>query len=288
MKSILVPTGGSDSDGPVFEVAFAAASKFAAHLRFVHIRLSPGQAAVHTPHVTFASGVALKDALERLETDSDRRSTTAIRDVREFCARSNIELLDAPSGAQSVTASWCEEESDAHRRLMFHARHSDLVVMARSKCPNGLPPDLIEVMLLGCGRPILLAAANTAPNLTGTIMVCWRETPDAARAMTAAMPFLTKANRVVFVGVEERNNEVADAVRDVASQFGWCGVPSDVLILASKGRPISEVLSAAAQECDADLVVMGAYGHSRTRELILGGCTQAVIQHADRPVLLLH
>src|SRR6266568_4010540 len=288
MKSILVPTGGSESDGLVFETALAAARLFSAHLRFVHIRISPGEAAVYTPHVDFASGPALGDALGQLETDTERRSTAAARHVREFCARSLIDILDKPAGAQGVTASWREEESDARQRLMFHARHNDLVVMGRAKRPNGLPPDLIEVLLLGCGRPILLAGATVPRRLTDTIMVCWRETPDAARAVVAATPFLAKAERVVFVGVDEGGGGIADALSDLASQFRWCGVPTDIQIVAPKGRATSEVLSSAAQACGADLVVMGAYGHSRMRELIFGGCTQAVIRHADRPVLLLH
>jgi nucleotide-binding universal stress UspA family protein len=288
MKSILVPTGGSESDGPVFETALAAARLFSAHLRFVHIRVGPGEAAVYTPHVDFASGPALSGALGQLETDAERRSKVAERHVREFCARSLVDILDVPAASQGVTASWREEENDARQRLMYYARHNDLVVMGRAKNPNGLPPDIIEVLLLGCGRPILLASSTAPRHLTGTIMVCWRETPDAARAAVAAAPFLTRAERVVFVGVEEGGSGIADALSDVANQFRWCGVPTDTQVVAPKNRATSEVLSSAAQACGADLVVMGAYGHSRIRELVFGGCTQAVIHDADRPVLLLH
>jgi nucleotide-binding universal stress UspA family protein len=243
---------------------------------------------VHTPHVAFASGPALSGALNTLEADVDRRSAGAVAHVNEFCARENIEIRDVPSGSGAVTASLCEEVHNAHRRLMFYARHSDLVVMGRSKRPNGLPADLIETLLLGCGRPILLASTEAPGNIAGTVMVCWRDTPDAARAVVAAMPFLVNAKRVVFVGIGERDSDIVEAVGDVADQFRWSGVATDVEIVAPKGRPISDVLSATAAASGADLVVMGAYGHSRTRELIFGGCTQAVIRHAYRPVLLLH
>jgi nucleotide-binding universal stress UspA family protein len=288
MKTILVPTGGSDSDSSVFETALAAARLFSAHLQFVHIRISPGQAAAYTPHVDFASGPALWDALGRLETDAERRSTASADHVRAFCMRTMVTVQDTPAPVAGVTASWHEEKDDAPQRLLRLARHNDLVVMGRSKAANGLPPDIIETLLLNSGRPILLAPAKAPARLTGTIMVCWRETPDAARALGAALPFLTKAERVVFVGVEEKGNDIADALAEIAGQFRWHGVAADVQVIAPERRAIAAVLLSAADACAADLVVMGAYGRSRMREVIFGGCTQAVIGHAERPVLLLH
>jgi nucleotide-binding universal stress UspA family protein len=166
--------------------------------------------------------------------------------------------------------------------------------MARAKRPNGLPPDFIETLLLKSGRPILIAAAQAPRNLAGTIMVRWRETPEAGRALGAAMPYLTRAQRVVFVGVEEKSNHVeqalkhVEALNDAAAQFRRCGVATYARAIPSEGRAVADVLSSAAADCGADLMVMGAYGHSHMREVIFGGCTQAVIHHAERPVLLLH
>ena len=291
MKTILVLTGGSDSDAPVFETALAAAQPLGAHLRFVHIRIGSGQAAVYSPHVEFASGPALVDALARLETDTERRSAAFGDHVRAFCARFNIAMQEAPTNgaiANGVTASLLEESDDAARRLIGHARQHDLVIMGRAKRPNGLPPDFTETLLLTCGRPILLAATQAPRHLAGTIMVCWRETPEAARALAAAMPVLTLAKRVVFVGVQEKRNHIEEALNDAAAQFRRCGVPTFVRAIPSNGRAVAEVLASAAADCAADLMVMGAYGHSHMREVIFGGCTQAVIGHAERPVLLLH
>jgi nucleotide-binding universal stress UspA family protein len=177
MKSILVPVGGSDTDELVFATALATAQPFSAHLRFVHIYVNPGQAAINTPHVEFASGAALVDALGQLKNKADDRSATAARHAQEFCTRAAVDIVDAPRVSHAVTASWREEREDARQRLVFHARHSDLVVMGRANRPNGLPPDLVEHLLMECGRPILLASLNPAPNLVGTVMVCWREQP---------------------------------------------------------------------------------------------------------------
>lgn len=288
MKSFLVPIGGSSTDEAVLETALAAARPFAAHLQFLHVRVGVGEAAQHTPHMAYASGAALRGALQELETQSQDRSAAALQHVVDFCGRSKIEFSVAPAGTRAVTASCREEKGAALDRIMFHARHSDLVVMGRLRKPNGLPPDFIESLLLGCGRPVLIAGATPSETVTGTIMVCWRESADAARAATAAAPFLTEAKRVIFVSVAEKGQDTAAALDDVVRQFAWRGVPAAAQVITPNGRPVHELLAAAAQSCEADLVVSGAYGHSHLREVVFGGCTQSFIRHADRPILLMH
>jgi nucleotide-binding universal stress UspA family protein len=288
MRSILVPTGGSDTDEQVLATALAVARPLSAHLRFVHFRISPGQAAIYTPHVAFARGPAIADALGQLQEQGDTRSAAAARHVSDFCAHAGVDMVDVPRISQAPTASWREEEDDPRRRLLFHARHSDLVIMGRSKRPNGLPPDLVELLLMGCGRPLLLTGTTAPRNLTGIIMVCWRDTADAARAVTAATPLLTRATRVVFAAVNEGRDDNRDSVQEAASQFRWNGVATTAESVAANGRPPAEVLASLAKSCGADLMVMGAYGRSRTRELIFGGCTQAVLRQAELPVFLLH
>jgi nucleotide-binding universal stress UspA family protein len=288
MKSILVLIEGSETDGAVLETALAAARPFAAHLQFLHVRVGLGEAAQFTPHAGSPSGAALRDALRQLEMQSLTRSITAFQHIYDFCARSQIEVSDAPSRSPSVTASCLEEAGDALEHVMFHVRHSELVVMGRSRKPNGLPPDFIDLLLLGCGRPVLIASATPAQTVTGTIMVCWRASADAARAVTAAAPFLAQAERVVFVSVAEKCEDSAAAVDDVVRQFARRGVPAEGQLIMPNGRPVQEALASAAETCGADLIVSGAYGHSRLRKVVVGGCTRFFIHHADRPVLLMH
>jgi nucleotide-binding universal stress UspA family protein len=288
MKSFLVPIGGSNTDGAVLTTAFVAARPFAAHLQFLHVRVSADEAAQHTPHLDFAVGPALRDALQELEARSHSRSVTAVNHVHEFCARSNIELGNPPARSEVVTASCREEGGDPLERVLFHARHSDLVIMGRAGHPNGLPPDFLERLVLGCGRPVLIAAKTPPATLTGTIMVCWMEGADAARAVTAATPFLAQAKQVVFASVMEGSEDTSAAVDDIIRQFAWHGVPTEARIIKQNGRHVQETLASLAQDCEADLIVSGAYGHSHVREMIFGGCTQSFIHNSDRAVLLMH
>jgi nucleotide-binding universal stress UspA family protein len=287
MKSILVPIGGSATDGPVFETALMAARPFSGHLQFVHVHIGAGEAAVHMPHTAFAMGPALSNALKDLDTAARTRSVAAAQHFRNFCLRSKIEICDAPERSKGVTASWHEEEGRALKRIILRARHNDLVVIGRARKANGLPIDFIEELLIGCGRPVLISNSTPPPTLTGTIMVCWKETAEAARAVSAAMPFLTRADRVVVVSIAE-SEDLTETMSDVARQLAWNGVHAETRIITPDGAAIPGLLASAAQKCGASLVVLGAYGHSRMRGVLFGSCTQSMIRNADRPVLLMH
>jgi nucleotide-binding universal stress UspA family protein len=287
MKTILVLIGGGERDQVIAQTALTAALPFSAHLDFLHIHVSAGQAARYS-RTEFAMGPALRNALEQLGNKAKSFSELAADHVREFCAGSMIDICAAPTTTGKVSASFREEKDGSPQRLAFHARHSDLVVMGRARQTQGLAPDILDSLVLSCGRPMLVAASTAPQQLTGTVMVCWKESANAARAVTAATPILSKAKRVVFTSIAERDEGITEAVHDLARQFIWHGVSTEVKVIPANGRAIPDLLSAAAADCGADLVVMGAYGRSRARELIFGSCTEAFMRHADRPILLMH
>jgi nucleotide-binding universal stress UspA family protein len=292
MKTIFVPVGGTADDEAVFETAHALARLLLAHLSFCHIHIDAGEAALWTPHADFARGAGLRATLRRLTEDADSRSAAAERHVAALCGGQGIAITDAPasmaSGAASISASWRRESSDALNRLMFHARHHDLVVLGRARAPNGLPPDFAAQLLLGCGRPLLIAGKRRPVALTGTVLVCWKEVAEAARAVSAAMPLLSRAGRVVVATVDEDDQDAASGLAELARLMTWHGIAAETELLPRNRRPIQETLADAARRHRADLMVMGGYGRSRARELILGGVTQSVLEDADLPVFLLH
>jgi nucleotide-binding universal stress UspA family protein len=290
MKSMLVLIGGGQRDQIVFQTALAAARPLSAHLHCLHIHVTAGQAARDSA-VEFVSGPALRDALLELQTKSENFSRAAADNVRELCARAMIELgrpeVNRPSDATGVTASFREETDNALERLMAHARDSDLVVMGRAKQIQGLPKNTLESLILRCGRPMLLAGAN-APEQLDTIMVCWKKSDHSVRAVEAATPLLSRAKRVVFATVAQADAGGLEALNNLAQQCAPDSVQTDVKIIPPNGRKIPDVLSAAADECAADLVVMGAYGRPRTLEFLFGSCTEALMTQSDKPILLLH
>ncbi len=203
IKTILVPVGGSDADQAVFETALTVARPLLAHLEFLHVRVSAGRPPTIRRTSTSPAAQPFATLCRDLDDTAATRAAEAARHVSEFCARWKIDVVDKPRASQAVTARWRQEEGDALQRLLLHARHNDLVIMARAAKSDGLPADRLETLLLQCGRPLLIVPAKHPLARLDTAMVCWKETPDAARAVSAAMPLLTKARRVTVVGVEE-------------------------------------------------------------------------------------
>lgn len=294
MKSMLVLIGGGPRDRVVFQTALAAARPLSAHMDCLHIHVTMGEAARDVAVST--SGLAMRDALGRLRTKAEileRASKAAADNIRELCARSAVELRDprpdasAPPDATGVTASFREETDNALERLTTNAKRSDLVVMGRARQTQGLPKDTLEHLILRCGRPMLLAGAD-APAQLDTIMVCWKKSDHATRAATAATPLLARAKRVVFATIAEPTAEITDALNKLARESVPNSVQTEVKIVPPKGRKIPDALSAAAVECGADLVVMGAYGRARALEFLFGSCTESLMMQSDKAILLLH
>lgn len=289
IKTILVLAGGSDSDYGVFATALATAIPFAAHLDFYHVLVDAAEAAANMPHAGFAMGAGLVNSLAELRAEEQTRLCAARDHVEVFCRQNGIAMRDKPQDRSELSAGWCEVSGDSMSLIMHRARCSDLVVTGRKTHSNHLPDDLVERLLLESGRPILLAPSHAARSLYGTIMVCWKECREAAHAVTAAMPLLRQAARVFIVSVSENGDDEEMVAADgLVRQMLWHGIHAAPCHLGIDGRSVARILSSAARDYEADLMVMGGYSRSRLTELIFGGCTDAFLRAADCPVLLAH
>jgi nucleotide-binding universal stress UspA family protein len=247
----------------------------------------PATQAARYAGLEFATGAALQNAMERLETNANVFSELAAQHFGEFCKNAGIGIGGTPTGGRGVTVGFREDSSNALERLTMHAGRSDLVVMGRMRQRQGLAPATLEHLARHCGRPILVAATAAPHTLTDAVMVCWSEAGGAARAVTAATPILQKAGRVVFVSVARREARVKDTLNGLAGQYSANGAATEVRVVPASGRGLREVLANAAAECGASLVVMGAYGRPRFRELLFGSRTEALLDAIDRPILLM-
>ena len=285
MNTILTLVGGSERDEVILQTALAAAIPLSAHLDCLHAHVPSALAARHA-NLDFAHGDALKGALDKLRTDSDSFSLVAAKHVRSFCASAGIEICDGPNGGQNVTATFFEEPTNEFERLLFHAAQRGLVVMGRLRQKQGLAQDTLEHIVRNSGRPVLAAGRAAPRSLTNTIMVCWKDAASTGAAVTDAAPLLAKARRVVFVSVAKRDDGLSGTMAAAAQQTA--GIEAEVRVIPPSGGGTPETLAQAAEDCGADLLIMGAYGRSRGREILFGSCTDKLLACSDRPILLRH
>ena len=164
---------------------------------------------------------------------------------------------------------------------------ADLVICARSPDAHFTTRLILESALLNTGRPLLIprAAGKPADFTGGTVAIAWKPTPQAARAVGAAMPLLRRAKDIVVISIEEESApwQMDGLVRNLA----WHGLAVTAERLAPKRRDPAKTLLEAASKT-ASLLVMGGYGHSRIREWVFGGFTQQVLAAAPLAVLMAH
>jgi hypothetical protein len=144
IKTILVAANGVESDISVFRVALTLARPLNAHLDFYHVRITPDQSAALEPHVDFAQGRGLGEAMEGLQRDAETKSVMAMRLSRDFCEGNHILEAEPEAKALGVSAGWLEEKDDAVRRFLYRARRHDLVVVGRPLREQGLRRGLVE------------------------------------------------------------------------------------------------------------------------------------------------
>ena len=146
---------------------------------------------------------------------------------------------------------------------------------------------ILEAVLLETGRPLLIPSAGApAVMMAEKIAIAWNPTPEAARAVALAMPFLARAKEIVVMTVEEEEGRRDEADRLVRS-LAWHGLSGTVERLTPGPHGAAQTLLAAASS-KAGLLVMGGYGHSRLREWVFGGFTQRILAEAPLPVLIAH
>jgi nucleotide-binding universal stress UspA family protein len=143
--------------------------------------------------------------------------------------------------------------------------------------------------LLQTLRPVLLAPTHLESDLTGPAMIAWDESPQCWHAVSAAIPFLLRAGSVRVISVDRDAKRRRSSQEEVLTYLRCHGIMATAEVVAPHLRSVGDTLLAAAGEHEADLLVMGAYSHSRLREMLLGGATRHILQNASaRPVLLAH
>jgi nucleotide-binding universal stress UspA family protein len=270
---------------PVFVAAIWAAHLFGAHIDFLHARTNVVDEATHA--AAFVGGaIASAEMIERLDALATKRDEEVLSSYRSFCERERL-IPDAPeSGGATISTAWHQETGDIAELVTAFGQTSDLLVVRRPVNDALVTRPILEAAIFGTGRPALIPASAT-PTLD-TVAVAWKPTREADCAITAAMPFLTRAERIVVLAAPDQHPvDKASCERLVRTLRRQCPVVDASYVDVSSGH-VGAALLAAANKVGAGLFVMGAYGRRRMREVLFGGVTEHVLRHTQVPVLMAH
>jgi nucleotide-binding universal stress UspA family protein len=281
-KDILVALDGVSPANQRVELAAALAQRFGAHLVGVHAALAAAPPSGRGYFEYFDRSLLeplYRDFAEKMAKEAER----------------SRELFESTAARVGVSAEFRLGTGYPSETIAVHGRYADLIVLGQ------LDPDepqaqllrpLPEEVALAVGRPVLVIPYAGSWDAVGRrVLVGWDASREATRAINDAMPLLAAAEAVTVMAVDPvdgpgGHGDVPGA--DIALHLARHGVKAAIESSASGGIGIGNALLSRASDLAADLLVMGAYGHSRVRELLLGGTTRSIIESMTLPVLMSH
>ena len=274
LKSILVHAPAGDRLSAVLDIGFGLARTHDAHPIGLHIASDPATSLQTLPGPVPGDLVSAIEA--RVEADRDR------------CRAA----FDEAAERHGIAGEWRVESGDAATRIGMHARYADLTVMGQwdERDPSG-DPDFPATVATLTGRPVLIVPrAGRFPEIGRRVLVSWNASRESTRAVADSLPILQRADEVTVLAVNpddgSGHGEVPGA--DISHYLARHGVRAEANRTYAETIDVADTILSRASDLGCDLIVMGAYGHSRMREWIFGGVTRSLMRTMTRPVLISH
>jgi nucleotide-binding universal stress UspA family protein len=284
IRVILTPLFGDDTDAAAAHAAFVLTRRFDVHIEGLFARIDP----IDTIPILGegVSATVIDDLTQAAQVEMDKRASAARAHFEAARTAAGVELAERPPAPGGSSARWSEITGRREEVLPRRARVSDLVVFGAQPSESPELGGAIEATLMAAGRPLLLVPKGVH-TIGLRVAIAWNGRAESARALAAALPFVEAASAVHVLTAETWRTRF-EVTEDLADYFEWRGIACDRRAITPGDEAVGAALLRAAGEADADLLVMGGYGRSRLRELVLGGVTRHVLTHAQLPVLLAH
>lgn len=285
-KSILVPFAGGAGSEAALGTAITLGAGFGARLELLHVEIDPVVALAGMGEGMAAATAGMM--IESAQAAARARAESAHGLADAQCRGAGWTLLEAGrETAGDNIAIWRQVVGRENEAVARRGHVSDLIVVATPDKDEGSAiSGLAAGALFDSGRPVLVTPVKAPYVIGNKVALAWNASREAARAVAAAMPFIAAAEQVTVIA--DPPPDGGPAAADLVAYLSLHGVAATTVDLPSDNRVLGERLVYAAVTAGADLLVMGAYGHSRLRELVLGGATLGALQHTTIPLLMAH
>ena len=274
LKDILVHVDSTCQSATRVEVAARLAHQHDAHLTGIYV--------ISSPHIspTQDFGQLPVEYIEQREKDSGDRAIVA--------EKSFLNIADQ----HGVTHEWRCETGLALDIISMNSRYSDVVILGQ-RDPNNAEDfgDLPDGIIMTSGRSVLVIPyTGKVESLGERVMIGWDGSAQAARAIHDSIPLIAAADRVDIIAVNPNGSgdHGETPAADISLHLARHGIKTEAQSITVNDIGIADILLSRASDRGIDLFVMGAYGHSRWRELVLGGVTAHMLEHMTMPVLMAH
>ena len=279
IKDLLVHLDGSPQARARLDFAVALAARQGAHL----VALYAVEAGLPFALTGEMAGPALAQLLEQMrgETEAEAAQLRA--------------AFESASRREGIEGEWREAMEAPPEAVALHARYADLSILGQPEPGTlnaGLTELVLEAALFDSGRPVMmLPYAGRFDARLDRVLIGWNATKEATRAVNDALPLLRTARDVLVLAINPRNGVGGQGdvpAADIALHLARHGVTATAQHIVATEIGEADVLLNTAADVGAELLVMGAYGHSRLRQMVFGGVTRGILARMTVPVLLSH
>lgn len=288
MKSILCVFNGSQEELNAVNTSFVLSKTFNAQLRFLHI-------APDLPYTTaiYDEGIDIGPQIELAKKEGERTKRRARQYISSFSNKHHVPLDGHNVMWRHAFAQFISRKGDAHNILGLEGVASDIVVIGRNNNAAINNDDIIIAALFSTGRPVLiLPPSNLGRQIEWEdkiISVAWDGSLESARAIYNAMPMLERTEKIyILTAGNHANTNTIQSQNSIIEYLHAHNLHPNHVMLSCKHNQEGKIVLNKAKELGSNLLVMGAYGHSRFREIITGGFTRYMLDKSDIPILLSH
>ncbi|MCW9033543.1 MAG: universal stress protein [Alphaproteobacteria bacterium] len=283
--SILVPLAEPDMDENAVRMAFLLAQKFCAHVECLHIH---PPILKKVPYVSEAMARRTDQIVSRVR----EQEAQEVRHAEYIFGKVRREIgLDGYGGDLSESrpsASWNIQTGNEEALIAERGRVFDLIVVAQpQKSSKSASRTTLKAAIFKTARPVLMVPRNWSSSLGNSVLVSWNASSLSARAVSAAVPFLRRANSVSILHVTT-GAKGGPSAKDLAQYLIWQDIQTGIREIEPQAHSVGETILSEADSIGADLIVIGAHSLNRLSEVILGGVTNYLTSHAEVPVLMAH
>lgn len=281
MRTLLVPFHGSDAAQSALEMTHLVATRFGSHIQGLFV-LQP-------PPIIAGEGITIPgEYLTQLAEEGRRLADEARERFEKFMGEKDIPIRDISIVGDKPSASWRELEGLESQIIGEYGRLFDLIVVGCASQPSSADRNAVcEAALFESGRPVLVAAENTPATLGKNIVIAWNGSTETARTIALGMPLLQQAEKVVVLTIQGGTVPGPDA-EQVARHLVQNNINAQAKLVEPESRTVGEAILEETDRAGADLLLKGAFTHSRLRQMIFGGATQHILSTATVPVFMAH
>ncbi len=285
-RRLLLPLTGTAAGEAALATALIAARIWNAHLHCLHVRVDARDVAPLAGEGL--SGAMIEEMMAATERESGERAGRVRALFERFASTaSGVALAESAEAALKHDGPTLSFASIAGREEDVVAQQSrlyDIAVVPHPEADEDVSSsDALHAVLFDSGRPVLIAPRIAPEAIGNRICIAWNGTAESAAAVAAALPWLHRAQaiRILYADEYQRRGPTAEGIQ---AYLRWHEIQAETALFKPQTREVGAGLLGAARDFGADLLVMGAYSHSRLRQLILGGVTRHVLENADIPV----